>query len=206
MIVVPDSDIILVKSPLKLDNYNQLTFSNATDQFNYFNSLTKLEYDGLTYIRKDGVIRCDTKQEDEFEEPTGNPRFEDLLQYNYCMYKNDSYQDKWFYAFIIDCKYVNDGTTEITIDTDAFQTWQFNLNIMNSFIEREHVSDDTIGLHTIPENLEIMTIKLNSELELVMLLFVFQKTHSDREQLILIMKSIQFLVDYIISLLEILLL
>ena len=30
MIVVPDSDIILIKSPLKLDNYNQITFSNAS--------------------------------------------------------------------------------------------------------------------------------------------------------------------------------
>ena len=35
-----------------------------------------------------------------------NLRFEDLLGYNYCMYKNDSYQDKWFYAFITDIKYV----------------------------------------------------------------------------------------------------
>ena len=41
MIVVPDSDIILIKSPLKLDNYNQITFGNATAQYNYFNSLRK---------------------------------------------------------------------------------------------------------------------------------------------------------------------
>ena len=145
MIVVPDSDIILIKSPLKLDNYNQITFSNATAQYNYFHGLTHLEYDDCTYQRKDGVIRYATGD---------NLRFEDLLQYNYCMYKNDSYKDKWFYAFITDVKYINDGMTEITIETDVFQTWQFNINYMNSFIEREHVSDDTIGNHTIPENLE----------------------------------------------------
>ena len=88
MIVVPDSDIILIKSPLKLDNYNQITFSNATSQYNYFSSLPHLEYDGCTYVRKDGVIRYDTDKE-----ANGNaPRFEDLLQYNYCMYKNDSYR------------------------------------------------------------------------------------------------------------------
>ena len=145
MIVVPDSDIILIKSPLKLDNYNQITFSNASEQESYFKSLPHLEYDDCSYIRKDGVIRYATGE---------NLRFENLLQYNYCMYKNDSYQDKWFYAFITDVKYINDGMSEVTIETDTFQTWQFNLNYMNSFIEREHVSNDTIGIHTIPEGLE----------------------------------------------------
>ena len=150
MIIVPDSDIILIKSPLKLDNYNQITFANASAQENYFKSLPHLEYDGCTYQRKDGVIRYSTDKEID----ANAPRFEDLLQYNYCMYKNDSYKDKWFYAFITDINYINDGMSEITIDTDAFQTWQFDINYMNSFIEREHVGDDTIGLHTIPENLE----------------------------------------------------
>lgn len=150
MIVVPDSDIILIKSPLKLDNYNQMTFTNTTSQYNYFISLPHLEYDGCTYVRKDGVIRYDTDKE---VNPNA-PRFEDLLQYNYCMYKNDSYKDKWFYAFVTDIKYINDGMSEVTIETDTFQTWQFDLNYMNSFIEREHVDNDTAGLHTLPENLE----------------------------------------------------
>lgn len=150
MIVVPDSDIILIKSPLKLDNYNQITFGNASAQESYFLSLPHLEYDGCTYVRKDGVIRYNTDKE---ENPNA-PRFEDLLRYNYCMYKNDSYSDKWFYAFVTDVKYINDGMSEVTIETDVFGTWQFNLNYMNSFIEREHVSDDSVGLHTIPEGLE----------------------------------------------------
>lgn len=145
MIVVPDSDIILIKSPLKLDNYNQITFNNATSQYNYFIGLPHLEYDGCTYQRKDGVIRYATGD---------NLRFEDLLEYNYCMYKNDSYKDKWFYAFVTDIKYINDGMSEVTIETDVFGTWQFDLIYMNSFIEREHVSNDTIGANTLHEDLE----------------------------------------------------
>lgn len=159
MIVVPDTDIILLKSPLKLDNYNQITFSNLTAQYNYFSSLPKLEYDGCTYQRKDGVIYYDTDKETNINAP----RFEDLLQYNYCMYKNDSYKDKWFYAFVTDIKYINDGMTEITIDTDAFQSWQFDIIYMNSFIEREHVSNDTVGLHTLPEGLETGEYITNTE-------------------------------------------
>ena len=126
MIVVPDSDIILIKSPLKLDNYNQITFSNASVQESYFKSLPHLEYDDCAYLRKDGVIRYATGE---------NLRFENLLQYNYCMYKNDSYQNKWFYAFITDVKYINDGMSEVTIETDTFQTWQFYLIYKNSFMD-----------------------------------------------------------------------
>lgn len=44
--------------------------------------------------------------------------------------------------------------TNIYIETDVFQTWQFDFIYKRSFVEREHVNDDTIGLHTIPEGIE----------------------------------------------------
>ena len=168
MVIVPDSDIILIKSPLKLDNYNQITFSTATAQYNYFIGLSHLEYDGCTYQRKDEVIRYETGS---------TLRYEDLLQYNYCMYKNDSYKDKWFYAFITDCTYVNDGLTTLKIETDVFQTWQFDLTYMNSFIEREHVSDDTIGNHTIPEGLETGEYIINASGSVNTTDFLYTKMH-----------------------------
>ena len=56
MIVVPDSDIILIKSPLKLDSNNQITFSSKAGQLNYFTSLPKIEEWNYTYVRKDGVF------------------------------------------------------------------------------------------------------------------------------------------------------
>lgn len=144
--VTPDSTIRLLKCPIKLDDHNQFTFNNVTDQTNYFKSLTYLESNNLTYIRKDNVIRVDT---------SGNTDYEDLLQYNYCMYKNTHYDSKWFYAYITDIEYKNDGCTEISIETDVFQTWYFEVTWQNSFIEREHVADDTLGKHTVPENLEL---------------------------------------------------
>ena len=146
MVVTPDTNIRIIKCPLKLDESNQLTFSNATAQYNYFTSLPYLVEPELTYQRKDGVIRFRTGE--------NNVQFEDLLQYNYVMYQNTSYDSKWFYAYVTDIKYVNDGMSEMTIETDVFQTWQFEIQYMNSFIEREHVSDDTVGAHTIPEGLE----------------------------------------------------
>lgn len=141
MIIAPDSDIILLQTPFEIDNINQLTFSNKQAQFNYFNSLPKLELIDATYQRKDGVVRYGGK-------------FDDLLTYNYCMYRNNSYSDKWFYAYIRNITYINDNMTSIELETDVFQTWQFDIVYRRSFVEREHVSDDTIGLHTIPEGLE----------------------------------------------------
>ena len=146
MVIVPNSRIRLLKSPIELDERNQLTFSNVNAQTSYFLSLPYLEYDNCTYQRKDGVIRYET-------EPNGIT-YEDLLGYNYCMYQNTAYDNKWFYAFITECRYVNDGMTELKIETDVIETWKFEINYKPSFIEREHVSDDTLGLHTYPETLE----------------------------------------------------
>lgn len=146
MVVTPNSRIRLLKCPIELDNKNQLTFSSETNQRNYFLSLPYLEEDNCSYQRKDGVIRYKT-------EPNGLT-YEDLLQYNYCMYQNTSYSGKWFYAFIDKINYINDGTTDITIKTDVIQTWKFEINYQPSFVEREMIVTDTRGANVIPEGLE----------------------------------------------------
>ena len=139
--ITPQTELRLLKCPLEEDNKHQLTFSNATAQYNYFNGLTHLTADNFTYQRKDSIIR--------FPEHIDN-----LLGYNYVMYQNEAYIDKWFYAFITNMEYVNDHMTNITIKTDCFQTWQFDIVYKRSFIEREHVNDDTVSKHTVPEQLE----------------------------------------------------
>ena len=153
MVVTPDSKIRLLKCPLKLDNNNQITWASVNAQTAYFQSLPYIEDTGLTYIRKDGVIRVDT---------SGTTDYEDLLSYNYVMYQNTHYDTKWFYAYITDIKYLNDGCTEISIETDVFQTWFFEGDWKASFIEREHVNNDTIGNNTVPENIELGEYIVNS--------------------------------------------
>ena len=48
-VITPQSDVYLLKVPLEIDNNNQLTFANATAQFNYFNSLPKIGFNDFTY-------------------------------------------------------------------------------------------------------------------------------------------------------------
>lgn len=140
--ITPDTEIRLLHCDLSMDELNQLTFSNATTQANYFKSLTHdTVQDNCTYLRKEGIIRYPKN-------------IDSILRYNYVMYKNNNFSDKWFYAFIEKMEFINPNMTEIKIKTDVFQTWQFQITYKRCFVEREHVNDDTVGLHTIPEGLE----------------------------------------------------
>jgi hypothetical protein len=148
-VIAPNSEIYLIKCPIELDNLNQLSFANATAQHNYFNSLPKLALTNATFQRKDGTIRWPGSMED-------------ILEYNYCMYRNKNHGNKWFYAFISNMSYMSDQMTAIKIKTDVWQTWQFDLTWKNTYVEREHVNDDTVGLHTIPEGLDTGEYVCNS--------------------------------------------
>lgn len=155
-VVTPDSDVVLLKMPLEISDSNQLTFANVTAQTNYFTGLTGklvLDNNDYSYQRKDGVIRA-------------AGQYDDLCNYNYVMYKNTHYSSKWFYAFITDMEYVNDSVTAISIKTDVWQTWQFDLTYKRTFVEREHVNSDKIGEHTVPENLECGEYLIDSNTEL----------------------------------------
>lgn len=73
---------------------------------------------------------------------------------NYIAFKNPHYGNKWYFGFVNKVKYVSNNCTTIEFDVDVFSTWYSSMNIGQAFIEREHVSDDTVGLHTIEEGLE----------------------------------------------------
>mgnify|MGYP002525697565 CR=1 FL=1 len=153
-VITPQTDLYLIKVPLEINDINQLTFANSTAQHNYFNSLPKIGVDNFTYQRKDGTIRY-------------GANFDSIINYNYVMYRNDAYSNKWFYAFITGMEYLNDNVTAISIKTDVWQTWQFDLTFKRTFVEREHVNDDTIGIHTIDEGLELGDYVMNSSTTLM---------------------------------------
>ena len=150
----PITNIRILKSPLTLDNKNQLTFENAQKQFEYFDDLEYLEVNDASYQRKDNTIR--------FPDHIDN-----ILEFNYCMYQNQNYSNKWFYAFIVNKRYENDGMTYISILTDVFQTWQFDLDFKQSFIEREmiNVSDDIAGANLMAEGLETGEFQIDGTAE-----------------------------------------
>ena len=143
-VITPNSDIILLKCPLEMDSLHQIDFTNATAQYNYFNSLPKLTMDDATYQRKDGRLYFEGS-------------FDVCLPYNYCMYRNTNYSNRWFYAFVTDMRYENNNCVSCNLVTDVFQTWQFDVTYHQSFVERFIPAKqyDTIGRYTYPEELEL---------------------------------------------------
>lgn len=97
---------------------------------------TKTQY---SYISKSKQIRVDGMAD----------QYRDC---NYIAWKNTGYSNKWFYGFITDVVYLADNTCLISFDYDIFQTWFYDTTVNPSYVEREHVNDDTIGVNTVPEN------------------------------------------------------
>lgn len=139
------TEVRLMNVPLRRNYAHTWYFSTTKEQTDYFSSMARnfnKTYTEFSYQRKDNIIRIPDK-------------YDDILTANYVMYQNLNHSDKWYYAFITDIKYVNEGMTEIQIETDVMQTWLFDYYITTSFVEREHVKDDTIGNNTVPEQLEL---------------------------------------------------
>lgn len=87
--------------------------------------------------------------------------YNDALKCNYMAFQNPDYSNKWFFAFIDDVIYANDGTAKIQFTIDEFATWFDYWNPEACFVEREHVTNDAVGLHTIPEGLEFGEYVIN---------------------------------------------
>ena len=136
------TEVRLLNVPLESDYKHTLYFSSKEKQTEYFKSKSKYHDDDFSYVRKEKVLRYPKD-------------YDELLGCNYLMYRNTSYSDKWFYAFITKIEFVSDGISRIYFETDVIQTWLFDYTIKPSFVEREHVTDDSIGRHTLPEGLEL---------------------------------------------------
>ena len=139
--IIPQSEVKLLNTPLEKDSEHSLNFSSLQNQTAYFLSRTVRSYSDFTYIREQQALVVPEN-------------YDTIYTCNYLMYKNNGFNNKYFYAFITKMEYVSENSTRIYFEIDSLQTWFFQINMNQVFIEREHVSDDTIGLHTLPEGLE----------------------------------------------------
>ena len=152
-----NNEIILCKG-IKLDR-------------NYENVLSYSESDMVSLCRNNAIYQAEHYN---FIEKSNNKivisyPYSSVMYSNYVAFKNPRFGNKWIFAWVTDTKLINVGSTEITFEVDVWSTWYSSFNIGKAFIEREHVDDDTVGKHTIPEGLEtgeyISQIENNSEAE-----------------------------------------
>jgi len=141
---------LLENIDITIDYNNTFSFSNVSQQSSFFIGKTKNSFTDFTYQRKEKTVKIGVN-------------IETLWNVSYMMFQNSNFGSKWFYAFITDMKYINDEVTEISFEIDVIQTWYFEVDIKDSYIEREHVNSDEIGEHLVDENLNIGTPIVRTE-------------------------------------------
>lgn len=130
----------------------------------------------LSYTEEQMLALCNSSQHKVAEENDysfirttksimTNISYNQCLQANYIAFQNPDYSNKWFFAWIDEVNYKGDYNTEITYTIDAWSTWFDYWQKKVCFINRQHVNDDTIGSHTVPENLDVGEIIQEAETE-----------------------------------------
>lgn len=144
MYIAPNSTIELFKN-LKLDNSyaNTMWFANASAQNTFFVNHRFTQLNNYSYQRKDiGVIRVEGA-------------VSSLYDVNYLRFKNTSFENKWFYAFVTRVEYVNNATVNMYYAIDVIQTYMFDWQLQQCLVERQHSTTDVAGDNLIPEGLEL---------------------------------------------------
>lgn len=110
------------------DNYY---FSSESARKSFFQgkSASGLHFTALSYQRETRAMRL----------PIALMHAEEC---DYLMFNNPAYKNKWIYAFIEKCIYINDEVTEVRFIVDPVQTWLPSCTLGKSFIERCHTATD----------------------------------------------------------------
>lgn len=140
--IEPNGELYLLKDIKITPNYSDtIFFANKSAQESYFTNsakrvatLTKQSYQRHSR----GWLKVGL--------PIGT-----VAQANYMMFKNTSFDNKWFYAFITDWEYLSNGCTIISFMIDDIQTWFFDCTLGDCFVEREHAMTDALGSNRVPE-------------------------------------------------------
>lgn len=89
--------------------------------------------------------------------------YKDAMYANYVAFKNPKFGNKWIFGWVTKVELLNPKTSRLTWEIDVWSTWYPSFVVGKAFIEREHVSDDTVGKHTLPENVETGEYVVNYE-------------------------------------------
>lgn len=143
--ILPDSDVYILKNvPLEPSFDHTIWFDSPEQQATAFTTYVLAFYfDKVSYQRYPRPYITLDKTADE------------LFDCNYMMFRNTAYGTKWFYAFITQVEYISNTTSRIYYSIDPMQTYLFDVNVGQCFVEREHAMTDAIGDNLNPESFEL---------------------------------------------------
>lgn len=148
----PTSSILVCRGyPCDSDHNDTLYFATRTAQWTYMKSLVKYTYSAQSYQRyAKNTLRI-------------QQRADDLYDCNYLIFSNVALTTSMstpptaqiFYAFIDRVEYINDNCTEVVYTIDPIQTYWFQFNMGECYVEREHTETDNVYGNLTPENINI---------------------------------------------------
>ena len=140
MYIEPSTSVRFLRN-VPLDNRykHTLYFASQSAQNSYFVGQTKYNVTNYTYQRKErGYLKVGIKADN-------------LYDCNYMMYQNSNFGTKWFYAFITSVEYVSNDTSLVQFEIDEIQTWLFEMQLKECYVERQHTVSDELFEHYEPE-------------------------------------------------------
>lgn len=140
--VVPNSTAqFFIGTNLSPSHENSLYFASVSAKDSYFDGRNKYTATQVTYQRENrGFIRVQL--------PIAS-----LIHCDYMRFRNTSFENMWFYAFITQVNYINNVTTEVQYLLDPLMTWMGWFSLKRCFIVRQHVVNDAIGANLCDEGL-----------------------------------------------------
>lgn len=117
-------------------------FPNENAKNTWFDSQTvRATLQANTYVRRGrNVIRVSTPMSVTYA-------------CQYMRFLNDSFERKWFCAFITNIEYVNNGACDIYYEIDVMMTWMGTFTLGQCLVERESTVTDNYYEHLVEENL-----------------------------------------------------
>lgn len=151
--ISPNTKVYICRGVPFENNYeNTILFDNSTLQISYFSSKIKITADDPTEYAQ---FLQHTYQRANSNTIRVDCPIEKVYDCNYLYFRNADFENKYIYAFINEINYVNNNCTELVYEIDVIQTYMFDYEFEDCFIERQHSVHDYVFGNTVPENLEI---------------------------------------------------
>lgn len=148
--VAPNGVIRLFKDvPLDLNHEDTITFATKSAQQSYFLGLTPLHVMQNSTRVRDGVISLNVGEDA-------------IREANYMMFQNLNFADKWFYAYVLRTEYINNNMTYVYYKIDSMQTYGFDIDFKECFIERETTATDGMFEHLVDEGIRVSEYVTNN--------------------------------------------
>lgn len=133
---------IYVCSGVRLDSRydHSIYFGSKSAQEEYFAGKVVRTFSAYSYLRKSWPLEVQASMED-------------AKTWSYLFFRNGT--GKTYYYFINNVEYKNNGSIVLSLELDVIQTYLFDFDLLDCFIERQHTTTDGIGEHTVDEGLDV---------------------------------------------------